>query len=142
MPLVQKDILNLLFGITSTEKRNGKLFKQLIKKNSNELTKLPLVKGNITHPLNASSISARLHSRIKNKLGLSYQSKRLVEFQSSLGEFIGDILQSTEVRNYENYNHKKLDRIANNFSSNSNDYNSEVDWFLSFELFRQGITKQ
>jgi hypothetical protein len=142
MPLVQKDILNLLFGITSTDKRNGKLFKHLIKKNSNELTKLPLVKGNITHPFNASSISARLHLRIKNKVGLAYQSKRLVEFQSSLGEFIGDVLQSTEVRNYEHYDHKKLDRLANNFSSKSNKYNSEVDWFLSFEFFRQGITKQ
>ncbi len=68
MPLVQKDILNLLFGITSTDKRNGKLFKQLIRHNSVQLTKQPLVKGNITHPFNASSISARLHSRIKNKL--------------------------------------------------------------------------
>jgi hypothetical protein len=130
----------LLFGITSTVRTNGKLFKQLIRQNSVQLTKQPLVKGNITHPFNASSISARLHSIIKNKLGLSYQSKRLVEFQNSLREFIGDVLQSTEVRNYEYYDHKKLDRLANNFSSNSNDYNSEVDWFLSFELFTQGIT--
>lgn len=142
MPLVQKDILNLLFGITDTEKKNGKLFKQLLWKNSRELTKLPLVKGNITHPFNASSISARLHSKIKNKLGLSYQSKRLIEFQNSLKEFIGDILQSTEVRNYEYYDHKKLERLANDFSANSYNYNSEVDWFLSFELFREGITKQ
>jgi len=142
MPLVQKDILNLLFGITDSDKRNGKLFKQLIKRNSIQLTKIPLVKGNITHPFNSSSLSARLHSRIKNKLGLSYQSKRLIEFQSSLKEFIVDILQSAEVRNYEHYDRKKLDRLANNFSSNIKDYNSEADWFLSFELFRQGITKQ
>ena len=142
MPLVQKDILNLLFGITSTDKRNGKLFKQLIKKNTNELTKPPLVKGNITHQFSASSISAKLHSRIKIKLGLFYQSKKLVEFQSSLREFIGDVLQSTEVRSYEYYDNKKLDRIANSLVLKSNCYNSEIDWFLSFELFRQGITKQ
>lgn len=141
MPLVQKDILNLLFGITDAEKKNGKLFKELIKKNSFQLSKIPLVKGNITHPFNASSISARLHSRIKNKLGLSYQSQRLVEFQSSLGEFIGDILHSTEVRNYEYYDRKKLDKLASNVLAQSNNYNSEIDWFLSFELFRQGIWK-
>ena len=142
MPLVQKDMLNLLFGITETEKKNGKLFKELVRKNSVQLTKIPLVKGNITHQFNASSIAARLHSRIKNKFGLSYQSKRLIEFQNSLREFIGDVLQSTEVRNYEYYDGKKLDRLANNFSSKINNYKSEVDWFLSFELFRQGITKQ
>jgi hypothetical protein len=142
MPLVQKDILNLLFGINDSDKRNGKLFKQIIRQNSSQLAKQPLVKENITHSFKASSISARLHSRIKKKLGFAYQSKGLIEFQNSLREFIGDILQSTEVRNYEYYDYKKLDKIAKNFSSNSNDYNSEIDWFLTFELFRQGITKQ
>jgi hypothetical protein len=141
MPLVQKDILNLLFGITDEEKKNGRLFKQLIKQNSTQLTQIPLVKGNITHSFNASSISARLHSRIKNKLGLSYQNKRRIEFQNSLREFIGDVLQSTEVRCVEFYDRKKLDRLANNFSSKNNNYNSEIDWFLLFELFRQGISK-
>jgi hypothetical protein len=142
MPLVQKDILNLLFGITDADKRDGKLFKQLIKKNSIQLAKIPLVKGNITHPFNSSSLSARLHTRIKNKLGLSYQSKRLIEFQSSLREFIGDAFQSTEVINYKYYDRKKLDRLAKSLSPKNINYNSEIDWFLSFELFRQGITEQ
>ena len=65
MPLVQKDILNLLFGINDSDKRNGKLFKQLIRQNSDQLTKQPLVKGNITHPFNSSSIGARLDSQNK-----------------------------------------------------------------------------
>jgi len=141
MPLVQKDILNLLFGITDTDKRNGKLFKQLIRQNSVQLTKIPLVKGNITHPFNSSSLSARLHSRIKNKFGLSYQSKKLIEFQKLLKEFIGDVIQSSEVRNYKYYDRKKLSRIADDFLLKDNNFNSEVDWFLSFELFRQGISK-
>jgi hypothetical protein len=142
MPLVQKDILNLLFGITDTDKRNGKLFKQLIKKNSIQLAKIPLVKGNITHPFDSSSIAARLHTRIKNKFGLGYQNKRLIEFQNSLREFIGDVLQSTEVINYNYYDRKKLGRLAKSLSPRNINYNSEIDWFLSFELFRQGITKQ
>ena len=142
MPLVQKDILNLLFGITDAEKKNGRLFKQLIKKNSTQLTQIPLVKGNITHPFNSSSLSARLHTRIKNKFGLGYQNKRLFEFQNSLREFIGDALQSTEVINYKYYDRKKLDRLAKSLSPKNINYNSEIDWFLSFELFRQGISKQ
>jgi len=141
MPLVQKDILNLLFGLNDPDKRNGKLFKQLIRQNSIQLTKQPLVKGNITHPFNSSSIGARLQSRIKSMIGLSYQSKQHISFLCSLKEFTGDLVQSSDVQNYEYYDRKKLDKIVNNFLSGKSDYNSEVDWFLSFELFRQGISK-
>jgi hypothetical protein len=141
MPLVQKDVLRLLFGFNNSDKKNGKLFKELIKQNSIQLTKYPLVKGNIEHPFNSSSLGARVHSRVKNKLGLSYRSKQQIEFLNSLKEFIGDVIQSSEVRNYEYYDRKKLDKIASDFSSKENDYNSEIDWFLSMELFRQGISK-
>jgi hypothetical protein len=141
MPLVQKDILNLLFGLNDSDKRNGKLFKHLIRQNSVQLTKQPLVKGNITYPFNSSSICARLHSRIKGIVGLSYQSKQHITFLSSLKEFVGDLVQSSYVQNYEYYDRKKLDKIVNNYLSEGSEYNSEIDWFLSFELFRQGLTK-
>jgi hypothetical protein len=141
MPLAQKDILSLLFGINVIDKKNGKLFKQLIRQNSIQLTKYPLVKGNITHPFSSSSLGARIHSRVKYKLGLSYQSKQQIEFLKGLKEFIGDIVQASEVRNYEYYDKKKLERITSDFLTAENNYNSEIDWFLSFELFRQGISK-
>ncbi len=141
MPLIQKDVLNLIFGLSDIDKKNGKLFKELIKRNSIQLMKHPLVKGNIVHPFKSSSISARLHSRVKNRLGLGYQSKQPIELLNSLKEFINDTIQSSEVRNYECYGRKKLDKIVNNFLSDGNGYNVKVDWFLSFELFRQGILK-
>jgi hypothetical protein len=141
MPLVQKEVLKLLFGFNEDDKKNGKLFKELIKQNSIQLTKHPLVKGNIVHPFSSSSLGARIHSRVKNKLGLSFRSKQQIEFLNSLREFIGDVIQSSEVRNYEYYDRKKLDKITSDFSSKGNDYNSEIDWFLSMELFRQGISK-
>lgn len=141
MPLVQKDILNLLFGLNESDKRNGKLFKQLIRRNSIQLTKHQLVKGNITHPFNSSSLSARLHSRIKSKLGLSFQSRDQVEFHKSLKEFIGDIVVSADVRNYEYYDRNKIEKMLHDYLTNDDKYNSEIDWFLSFELFRQGIMK-
>ena len=141
MPFVQRDVLTLLFGIPDAEKKNGKMLKQLIKQNANVFTRQPLVKGNNIHPFNSSSLGARIHSRIKNKLGLSYQSKQPIEFQNLLREFICDVIKSSEVRNYKYYDRKKLGRIADDFLSKENNFNSEVDWFLSFELFRQGISK-
>lgn len=141
MPLVQKNILYILFGLSEVEKKNGKLFKELIRQNSIKLTKYPLVKGNIVHPFNSSSISARLHSRVKNRLGLGFQSKQPIELLNSLKEFINDTIRSSKVRSYDLYDQKKIDRIGKDFSSKGDGYCQEIDWFLSFELFRQGILK-
>jgi len=141
MPLVQKNILYILFGLSEVEKKNGKLFKELIRQNSIKLTKYPLVKGNIVHPFNSSSIRARLHSRVKNRLGLGFQSKQPIELFNSLKEFINDTIRSSKVRSYDLYDQKKIDRIAKDFSSRGDEYCQEIDWFLSFELFRQGILK-
>jgi hypothetical protein len=73
--------------------------------------------------------------------GLSFKSKQQIAFLSSLKEFIGDLIQSSDVRNYEYYDRKKLDEIVHSFLSDGIGYNSKFDWFLSFELFRQGISK-
>jgi len=142
MSLVQKDILQLLFGLNEVEKKNGKLFKELIKQNSIQLTKQPLVKGNIIHPFNSSSISARIQSKVKNRIGLSYQSKQPIELLNSLKEFINDAIRSSEVRNYNLYDQKKIEKLRKDFSLSGGGFNPEMDWFLSFELFRQGISKQ
>jgi len=141
MPLVQKDILKFLFSFKRTEKRNGRLFKSLIRQNAYQLTKHPLVKGSIIHPFNSSSISARLHSRMKNRLGMNYRSDRPMELFKLLKEFINDLMHSSEVMNCYLYNKRKVKRIADDFSAMESGYNSEIDWFLSFELFRQGISK-
>jgi hypothetical protein len=141
MPLIQKDVLNLLFGLSKADKKSGKMFKQLIRQNSIQLTKHPLVKGNIIHPFDSSSLGSRLHSRVRNHLGLGYRSREPIKFLRSIKEFINDLTHSSEVKNCEFYDQKKIERIWVRFSSQSNEYNSEIDWFLSFELFRQGISK-
>jgi hypothetical protein len=141
MPLIQKDVLNLLFGLSKADKKNGKMFKQLIRQNSIELAKHSLVKGNIIHPFDSSSLGSRLHSRVRNHLGLGYRSREPIKFLRSIKEFINNLAHSSEVQNCEFYDQKKIERIWARFSSQSNEYNSEIDWFLSFELFRQGISK-
>ncbi len=140
MPLAQKEIIALLFELRNSEKKNGKLFKQLIGQNSIQLTKLPLVKGNVVHPFKSSAFIARLYSRIKNKLGLAYKSKHQIELLNTLQEFILDTVNSSEVKGYDLYDEKKISKIASDFPSSGGKYNSEVDWFLSFELFRQGLS--
>ena len=141
MPFIQKDTLKILFSFSVKERKNGKLFKDIIRRNAIALTKYPLVKGNITYPFDASSLSARVYSKVKKKTGLFYRDQRVDELFSLLRDFILDLLHSSQVRNCEFYDRRKIDRLANGFSSKGTEFNSEIDWFLSFELFRQGISK-
>ena len=41
MPLIQKDVLNLLFGLSEADKKNGKMFKQLIQTKLNSTNETP-----------------------------------------------------------------------------------------------------
>lgn len=141
MPFIQKDILKILFSFTVKERKNGRLFKDIIRRNAIALTKFPLVKGNITYPFDASSLSARVYSKVKKKTGLFYKDQRIDGLFTLLRDFILDLLYSTQVRNCELYDRRKIERLAKGFSSKSTEFNSEINWILSFELFRQGITK-
>ncbi len=141
MPFVQKTLLKLLFNIENNYRSNGKLFRQLIKHNSIQLSKLPLVKGNNIHPFNSSSFGVKLRSRIKNYMGIKYRSNKSIEFFKSLKEFINDVVASSEIRNCEFYDQGKIKKLAADILIDEKGFNPELDWFLSFELFRQGITK-
>ena len=141
MPFVQKDLLNILFNLEDSEKRNGKLFKEIIKKNLPQLTRIQLVKGSITHPFNSSSLNSRLNALIKHRIGKYYKSNLQAELFYSAKDFILDLLNSSGVRTCEFYDNKKIKRLAEGFKDNDTGVIQELDWFLSFELFRQGILK-
>lgn len=139
MPFVQKDLLKFLFSLDDSDKKNGKLFKSIISHNTPQLTDIPLVKGNITHPFNYSSLSARLNARIKYKLGKYFRSKQREELLGSVKEYIIDLLNSSITRNCELYDQRKIKKILNNWVSDDNVFSTELDWLLCFELFRQGL---
>jgi hypothetical protein len=140
MPFVQKDLLKVLFNLKDSDKNNGNLLKEIIKKNSPQLTHIQLVKGNITHTFNSSSLNARLNATIKHRLGKYYKSNLSTELIYSAKDFILDFLHSSSVRTYEFYDSNKIEKLAKGFSNNDKGIISELDWFLSFELFREGIS--
>ncbi|MBI3125852.1 MAG: hypothetical protein HYZ10_15760 [Ignavibacteriales bacterium] len=50
MPFIQPIILNNLFCVPLSQRKNGKMFREIIKQNNNSLVKYPLAKGRFTHP--------------------------------------------------------------------------------------------
>ena len=58
-----------------------------------------------------------------------------------LKEYILDLINSSDTQSYYAYDKKKLKKLAEEFNSGNLDSRVQIDWFLSFELFRRTITR-
>lgn len=142
MPFVQPSVLKNLFSLPLAQRKNGKFFRQIIKKNYCTLEKYNLAKGNITHPFALNTLQARLWILVNKKLKLKkLEDQTQINLINSLAVFIQDTISSTIVKDCGLYDYPKLQRLSasiSNGNAGSIDI-QELDWWLSFELFRQGI---
>jgi hypothetical protein len=142
MPFVQLSLLENLFMVKLSLRKNSKMFKKIISKNYPALEKFPLVKGEQFYPYKLNTLQSRIWNRAANKIGLkSYENDISKKMITTLSPFIKDLLNSNEVKECGYYNIKKLNKLAAALDKNdlsSNDIN-EIDWWLAFELFRQQI---
>ncbi len=142
MPFVQPALLDNLINLNLSLKKNGKLFRQIIRTNKKELCKFPLAKGELTHPFRLNTIQTRLYIVANKKLKTRKQnylpSKKTIEF---LYTFVQDTINSQSIKNADCYDHKKLSVLSTKLFKReltTGDYN-ELDWWLAFEIFRQEI---
>lgn len=140
MPFIQLPLLNYLFITPIKLRKNGKLFRELIYNNSNHLSKLWLAKGSTSHPFALTTIQSRLWNSLSKKLNVKqYHDNTSVMFLKYLKEFINDTLRSKNAQESGFYNYKKIENILDDFNTNSNTKIYELDWLLSFEVFRKVI---
>jgi hypothetical protein len=142
MPFVQPALLDNLFGMNLSKRKNGKLFKKMIRKNLRGLEKFPLVKGQDSHPFWLNTLQTRLYFMAKRKFRKSSHeestSKLIID---KLYPMVQDIINSQEVKKAECYNPQKLAALSEKLSKkklSDHDYH-ELDWWLAFEVFRKGI---
>ncbi len=143
MPFIQIPLQKDLFAIPINKKKNAKLFRQIIKKNSSDLSKLWLAKGNITHPFSLTMIQSRLWNMANKKMKINQPQKNpRVEFLQYIGDYVYDVLSSKSVKEAGFYDNRKIEKILNNFRTNPNSSANELDWLLSFEIFRKGTNNR
>jgi hypothetical protein len=139
MPYAQPSFLQQLFETPIQLRRNGKLFHQIILKHYPSLAKYPLVKNNTTYPFYFSTIPAWIWTKFKAKLGLSFFDPSVIEFLSVMKEFIQDIVNSNEIKNYSAYDYPAIKSLVEQFYAGKKELANEVDWWLTFELWRRAI---
>lgn len=140
MPFAQLSLLQLLFSIPVKSRKGSGLFKKIININNNELSKYKLVKGNFSHPYFLNTFQTRLWGFASNKLigHNGYQNQTQI-FLSHINEFVKDIVHSKSVKECFFYDYGKIQKIYDDYNLGNVKATNELDWFLSFELFRRTI---
>ena len=139
MPFAQPGFIQAAFQTSVALKRSGKLYRRMIQLLQPSLTKYPLVKGQLTYPFAFPTIPAWLYTKFKTKTGLLFRNPTRDDFLHSLKEYIYDVIASDSVKGWGAYNYKSIVRLADRYYSGDKALSSDLDWFLSFELWRQSL---
>ena len=139
MPFAQPSVLRALFQVPLPLRRNGRLFRQLIKQRHSHLTRYPLVKGGTTLSFWLPTTGALVVSRIKKSVGLAYQDPRPHQYLELVKPVVLELVHSDAVRTYGAYDVSALQRIVLEYYGGNSALSDAVDWWLAFEMWRRFV---
>ena len=139
MPYIQPSLLDVGFRVPVSKRRGGKIFRNIIKENYTLLTKYPLVKNQIVYPYKFSSIPAWLWRETKKKMGMDYKDQSKIMLLDGMKDYVYDTVNSTNVKNFELYDIRKLNALTDEYYSGDKSLAGQIDWWLSFEMWRQSL---
>ncbi len=138
-PFSQPRILNMVFSLDLEYKKNAKLFNKIINTFTPELIAIPLVKGDVLIPFGYPTFFQKVIAKGKKKLGMNFKDKSSEIFLDRFKDMILEISNSSAVKEYPEYNYKKIQTLVQGYYSGNKSLAKEVDWWLSFEFFRQSL---
>lgn len=140
MPYVQRDLLKLLFTIPKSRRKNGNLFKEIIKSDNTLLAEFPLAKNDILVPFNYGSLRSRIYRKFKSR---TQRNNREFNFKIDYFLMNEDYFRSEVFQRAISlggfYDKEKISKIFNGFYSGNYQLLNEFEWFISFELTRQKL---
>ena len=144
MPFLQPSMLDSLITTPLNQRKNGKLFRTLINNNAANLAVYPLVKGQMMVTFWMNTPQSRIWNLIRKKiLRRSANMEIRRKFFIEITPMILDIFNSKSTKECNFYDHKKINALIENLNKRNYEERilNELDWWLSFELFRQQIEK-
>ncbi len=139
MPFAQPSFVRSVFATSPRIRRNGHLFRCFIKQHRPSLRKYPLVKGCTSFPYTLPTVPTWLWIKAKAKIGRQFVDPTPSDFLFSISEFVLDTVHSSKVRSYAPYDHRTIVTMVEQFYSGRSELVREVDWWLAFEIWRQGL---
>lgn len=139
MPFAQPSFLEQVFRTPLEERKNARLYRRMIHSAAPSLEGYPLVKGTTTYPYRLPTLPAWAWTKAKAMLGLVPRDDARPAFLRTVREFTLDILHSDEVRTFPMYDHAKILRSVTDYYAGNVSLAPEVDWWLTFELWRRSV---
>jgi hypothetical protein len=136
MPYIQPHLLELSFRMSVQQKKNGQIFRNILNKSNNKLNSYKLVKNSFYYSYNTGSLNLRFKMLIKRRFGLLYKEKTPEEFLNMMKEYILDMISSDEFNTFEYYNHRKIKQMVNSYYAGDKTRESEINWWLTFDIWR------
>ncbi len=142
MPLAQPSFLKAVFSASISWRRNGRMFRKIIRTKNPQLAKFPLVKFGATYRFGFSTPAAWLVAKIKGKIGHNYPETAPDRFLGHIKEFVLDLAQSCDVGDWPAYDKKRIRAAVQSYYNNpGNEQRTFLDWWISFELWRRSLRK-
>jgi hypothetical protein len=139
MPFSQTSVLDRVFYLPSSLKKNSRLFYKLIEENKPILKNFPLVKNGITYPYGLSSLSAFIYTKIKRRIAETSAIDPTSIFYQSIKDYVNEIFLSVEVQNFSLYDHVKIKKMVDTYYKGDKSVQSKLDWWFTFELWRRNL---
>jgi hypothetical protein len=139
MPFVQFIIVKDLLNLPIEKRKNNRLFKSIIKINRSNLSKYRLAKGDVSYPYYFTPLMKRARSLIHSKFSKNKEWSELDSFLYKMKEFTMDSLLTNSAKEYVPYYYGRIYKKVTSYYNGEKNNKQFVNWFLTFEIFRQII---
>jgi hypothetical protein len=139
MPFAQRSTISASLGIPAKERKNSKLFYKAIHENYPALEDFPLVKNSILYPYGLSSLTSYAYTRLKKAVRKNPRAEIIYSLFRIHEKAIREIITRDEIREYKPYDEESVINILNDFYSGKNKDSGDLNWLLTFEIFRRKL---
>jgi len=139
MPFAQPSVLNALFKIPVTRRKNGRLFRYLIRRHFPTLTRYPLVKSGTTYPFHFPTVPAWAWTKLKAGLGQKFSDNSAVDCLQVMATEVRDLAHSSAVKSFPAYDYSCIRGMVEKFYNGQVDLAPQIHWWLAFEFWRRAV---
>lgn len=137
MPFAQRTTISASLGIPAGDRKNSQIFFKAIKDNYPELEDFSLVKDSTVYPYGLTSFTSNVYTIMKKTIGKNDSEKSISNFFRTHEKTIKEMITRDEIREYKPYDEEAVMGILNDFYSGKSKNINDLNWLLSFELFRK-----
>jgi len=141
MPFVQPSFLRAAFASDVKSRENARFYRRYIASHNGALTLFPLVKSGTTYRFGLPLIAAHTITAAKRRMGKVFQDRSPDAFLHCIKEYVQDTAQSASVVSCPLYDMSFIKEAVRRYYSGMSDYLGVVNWWLTFEIWRCGLTK-